>query len=386
MKNSRSRSRELGRNMHVRSTANVAPRLVPRSPLIRTVLGPPLVAAVLACALLGVAGAGVASAAALPLAQSDDEIPFSAYGSRVAWWQYDSATRKYRMMTYFNSLTEATPILSRRPPVGSDLGPDANGDTVAVYSRCDRAYPDCDIYRYSFASKRERRLGGALSTSRYRESFPTIWKSAIAFARTPNRGEKRLTRIYYLGKSKHQVTHLQSGLYEHRYGDGPTGMDLRGGKLVYTWLSDPQDDDSYYAVFSEVRVVPVSGHPGRTIQRASHGEMSFHMLASPTFVSLKTFIWLELDYPPNAENSIVRGYNLRTRTYSVARSDEPPLPCPGPDPWGWVDAVAYGGSRTFAYVAECEETPLTSRYRLLVAPQPSFHTSKKRPPGTSNRA
>jgi hypothetical protein len=72
------------------------------------------------------------------------------------------------------------PLRGFRHQVDADLGPAADGGLVAVYDRC--RVGACDVWRYSFATGRERRVR-SVSTRRRAESAASSWEGGFGFLR-----------------------------------------------------------------------------------------------------------------------------------------------------------------------------------------------------------
>ncbi|MGI8623567.1 MAG: hypothetical protein ACR2NB_08780, partial [Solirubrobacteraceae bacterium] len=96
----------------------------------------------------------------------------------------------------------------------ADVGPDANGAPVIVYSRCRRepavtliggqgdwqTARGCDLYRYSLATRRETKLHH-VSSVRSSETTPSIWRGRIAFSSVSEArgGHSRVPRVVVAG-------------------------------------------------------------------------------------------------------------------------------------------------------------------------------------------
>src|SRR3954447_2154250 len=110
----------------------------------------------------------------------------SAYHSTVAYSAYKNGLWSLVVGG------KTVPVKPRRVPFDVDLGPDARGRTVAVYSRCASdpnpnfgagamAYPDgyaqgCQVYLYDPAARRERPVANAAGF------MPAIWKDTVVYA------------------------------------------------------------------------------------------------------------------------------------------------------------------------------------------------------------
>jgi hypothetical protein len=142
---------------------------------------------------------------------------------------------------------ELLPIAPRRSQFDVDVGPDAAGRPAAVYSRCRRdptfedelsgllfipewaGGRDCDVYRYDFATRRERKVRGA-SDPAVSEYLPSLWRDRLVFA-TRRHGRSRLSAIDLDHPSR--VTAIPGG----SGGDGPApiAVDLRASHVAFIW-------------------------------------------------------------------------------------------------------------------------------------------------------
>ena len=134
--------------------------------------------ALLAATLL----AATPAAADEAVADLPRDTPIAAYGSAVAWSQYDPASRRYRLVVRLDGVATPAPVAAARRPFDISLGPDARGRLVALYTRCRTATRGCDVYRYDLASRRERRLVTVSSPGRD-EAWPVQWGDRVAFVR-----------------------------------------------------------------------------------------------------------------------------------------------------------------------------------------------------------
>lgn len=144
--------------------------------------------------------------------------PVAGYGGVAVWSSYDPSTRRYTLRAWHNGITERLPVASRTVSFDADVGPDAHGDAVVVYSHCRRepttsasfsSYPswsfarDCDVYEYRFSSRRARRLRVASSPARS-EFLPSIWRSQLAFFVTqPSGGHRSIVARLSIGSVVH---------------------------------------------------------------------------------------------------------------------------------------------------------------------------------------
>lgn len=129
-----------------------------------------LVTVVAATALPAVAGADSM------LLQMPRTSPVSAYKGTIAWSRYDPIKNQYRLMltTTKTGKTTQPNVAWRFQPFDVTLGPDSNGKTVALYSRCTTsASTGCDAWRYNLSSKKEEKLG--FNSDEDDEGWPSQW-------------------------------------------------------------------------------------------------------------------------------------------------------------------------------------------------------------------
>ena len=206
---------------------------------------------------------------------------------------------RYFLTQIVDRKPQRLPIASRLGvPFDIDLGPDEDGDVVAVYSRCapepdlvrvretfgarvfSTPYPaytagrGCDIYRYDLDTGQETRLEGA-STAQASEVLPAIWRDQIAFARVYERRDGNRGIYPYL-----YVRPLAGGRSDRQPGGsrgtnglpGPTRLDLYGRYLSFVWnYSTGEPRDGQIAGTTELRLDTVGGGH-RVLSRARHGD------------------------------------------------------------------------------------------------------------------
>jgi hypothetical protein len=168
-------------------------------------------------------------------------------------------------MTSINGALAEVPVETRRRQFDVDLGPNRRGGVSAVYSRCAReagglsndlpTYDKargCDLYEFNFATRRERKLRN-VSSAGASEYLPSIWGRRIAFTRIDERrpGVKgHLPHIFVAdidgrgrmipvpGGTRGQYFDFSDGLFIG--GPGPTGLDLHGRHLAFSWDAKPK--------------------------------------------------------------------------------------------------------------------------------------------------
>jgi hypothetical protein len=211
-------------------------------------------------ALLLLAGALAAPATARAetgdLAKLDRNTPIAAYGGRLLWSTYDGANGQYALTTRANGITSAVPVARRSVPFDADLGPDADGHVVAVYSRCTREITPsgsfapslynrgrgCDLYEFDFATAHETKLATA-SAPRASEFWPTIWKGTLAFGRAYD-GKPDYPYVYARSLTGSGPSTRQPGGPRNACARGqcsdprlsrPEDLELYGRRLGFTW-------------------------------------------------------------------------------------------------------------------------------------------------------
>jgi hypothetical protein len=254
-------------------------------------------------------------------------------------------------------------VRTRRAPFDVDLGPDAHGRTVAVYSRCrtedtggspefggfgePQLARGCDLYEYSFATARELRLRlpGTRATSEY---MPAIWGHTIAFARIFERRKGRAGAVPWLyyarlpsGRAR-RTAHGTRGAY-HAFlsddfwdgGNGPTGLDLHGDRIGFSWEAELDNCPGYPKDFPVEQPEIWIGRLGQAAKRLAYdcwGESEpqgrIILFGSPSFDAGR-FYYYERRFA-NSDWSDLRSYNVRTghrarqrvplEVFSLARS------------------------------------------------------------------
>jgi hypothetical protein len=198
---------------------------------------------------------------------------------------------------------------------GLDVGPDANGDPVAVYARC---APSCDIYLYDLKARRERRVPEAAKPG-ISERRPSIWRGRLIF----ERGENVMMVEPGSGRPARALLKQTYGLDDLEL--GPTAV-------AYAGQFETEDGDSQ----TEVDVVPLD-HPSGGIQldQAFVGEGSSAGFGGITAEADGTFAWLRASRNGcSAIKRVLRAGGLKVRAHTIpaaraplaARSASPQIP------------------------------------------------------------
>ena len=242
-------------------------------------------AAVLVSTFAGVTGSAKADSSVVDLPVA---TPISGYGRALAWSTFDAADKRFRLMAMVDGKTVAVRVRPREVPFDVDLGPDAHGDLVAVYSRCrsednpsvgdPRAQfvpsvaTGCVLWRYDFASKRETRLRGVARRGSS-EYLPAIWKDTVAFA-SAKPGEREHVYRADIGRRPHVRRVRETWL--QRQPDAVRAMhwgirklDLFGRRLaLQRWWDDRTAVWSLTGDEAGAPVLDVGGYGATTYQAA----------------------------------------------------------------------------------------------------------------------
>jgi hypothetical protein len=187
----------------------------------------------------------------------------SAFGQGLAWSREDTGGEAHLVLQSFGAPTD----VNVQPLAGGvfdpDLGQDASGATVAVYTRCAGVSgKNCDVYQYDFTRKRESKVAGA-STSSCSEYAPSIWEGTVAFARS---GSKRCRGLYVKGP-KGAALRLNTRI--------PADTDIRSGRVAYLYAPD--------STHTFIRVFEIRRGKSNLVIAGLRAEGERTRVSSPTF-------------------------------------------------------------------------------------------------------
>ena len=295
---------------------------------------------------VALAAAGSA-AAATTVAEVARPTPLSASKGRVVWSVYDPATGMYALTVRAGGVTSTLPVRPRSVPFDADLGRDAHGATVAVYSRCAHepaasqttalTLPrwetgrGCSLWSYDFATGAERPIhtaerGGAS------DFLPTIWGSRIAFARVYPRRRGARGRdlwLYVRALSGGRSVRVPGGPRGREDARGaPTGLDLRGRTLAFGWhwVARPFVGGVLTGARPfEVRVDTIGGGHRLIEREADADEITGSLLTAPSISG--GHVYYALTMQGDTSGSRFRRYDLATgRHLQSPPSRSPPFP------------------------------------------------------------
>lgn len=211
------------------------------------------------------------------IAREDDATSISAYGDAAIW--SSSKGGEYRLRIYAGGATKTMHVASRTIPFDADLGRDAGGRIVAVYSRCATEQSSffsatgCDVYKLDLATGKERKVRG-VSTKSASEYLPTIDGDRIAFVRRYERrpgirGAIPHLKLYNARTKKTKALpggtnsfykFDTAGVLDYGGESGPRTLDLGRRGLVIGWEYEPQQcPDDFVSRGSEIWLVSLTG-------------------------------------------------------------------------------------------------------------------------------
>lgn len=300
------------------------------------------------------------AAADTTLATVTRPAPISAHAGRVAWSARDPSTGYFVLMTVTGDTpVQRVPVPPRSVPFDVDLGPDAQGETIAAYSRCHRDPPPrrpqignalaqmpewsaargCNLHQFNFTTGRETRIAGANAPDAS-QFLPTVWKTRVAFARVYERRRGRLGDRAYLyirgvtgadasrqvpagNRSRLRTCSGRPVRCLYSVEPGPTSLDLAGRRLAFGW--DTADTNGplssvYLDTLGERRT------RRQTLSSLGSGEIQAQELIGPT-IDAGRVTWARVLFGDSAENGL-RRYSM----FDGAR-ERAVVPPPGSSPF-----------------------------------------------------
>jgi len=186
-----------------------------------------------------------------PLTEPQRQTEVDSFGGWAAWSTFEEGVGYRLVLRGPGGEIGAASVEPRAVPFDVDLGPSEDDGVVAAYSRCEQE-PDeygaggvllrttgrgCDIFRLDVLGGEETKLEGA-STDQSSEYLPSIWKDGVAFARVYEQRDGRRGDLPYL-----YVRPVDGGDSDRQPGGsrgddglpGPTGLDLYGRRMSFSW-------------------------------------------------------------------------------------------------------------------------------------------------------
>lgn len=223
-------------------------------------------------------------------------VRLSAHGGHVVWSE-PVAPGRHVLMRWHQGRVDRLPVAERAVPFDVDLGPDARGRPVAVYSRCpgeaENAAPvgGCNVYRLDLQRGRERTIRRA-STARSSEYAPAIWRGNLVFASSKSAAGPAAVMLLRRGARRAVALRRQARGAE---AGGVSAIDLTSNAVVFQW---PAENGT------ELRRVPLSGRRGKVLARSFTQEGNAVATQSPNAAPQET-LWVRQASTPCLETRIV---------------------------------------------------------------------------------
>jgi hypothetical protein len=315
-------------------------------------------------AILVVSSAG----AAQPVATLTVQAKIAAYRGWVVWSA--PGPRGFRLMASHGSAIVALPGRPRTLPFDVDLGTDEHGRTVATYSRCsgvvrtnDPGLPALTIetgcrVRVLDLENRVERVAGIPHRRDESDTFPSMWRGRIAFARRDVHHHGAVDQVLLWSPRARRVTVLPHGGVPTRSVRGRVqGLDL--GPSVVSFLWSMQGPGVNGRAADELRVDRIATRDSVLIASGHGGEAC---TANPDAVELSAptvdanRVWF------SQLSSACNVYTSALFRYATSSAGETaPLP-------GIVLQVAKDGPMLFALVATPGSPACTAATPCTVEP------------------
>jgi hypothetical protein len=223
---------------------------------------------------LGCAAGLICAQALAPVAHADAVLgatpaasAVAAYGGEIAWWAPGAGG--YRLIVDANGVTSSPAVVMASPqPQNVTAGPDAQGNTVFLYTRCATQTSSCSVYRYSPGTGRQQRVSHVPAGT----TWAAQWRTSLVFTKAVSvRALGATTRcdLPYSGSTRSSRLRL---LDRGRCGE-VTGLTLRGSLIAETVASSAtHTGDARYT--SQLRLLSTGGGPVKVPLTVNSGEES----------------------------------------------------------------------------------------------------------------
>jgi hypothetical protein len=237
---------------------------------------------------LAITSIGAAVAAAAPTAHAADQlisrdptaanVTSHAGSANVAWARVGKDGRS-RLVQRIRNRNRDLPVRPKAGLFDPDMGTNAKGHRVLVYTRCaGLSGKNCDVWQYDAATRRERKVPGA-SAPGCSEFAPSVWIETVAFARTGGTGCNGL----YIAR-RGRATKLDDRV--------PAETDLRAHRVAY--LHIPPGDSSR----TFLRIRGARGGKSRVVVTGFAAEGESYRVSTPILESRNVY-WLQQDQVRN---------------------------------------------------------------------------------------
>lgn len=224
---------------------------------------PRIVALAAAVTTLAVVGPTVASAQTTTVGTQPSvlsveryETPIDGWGGWLVWSRR-GADGTYALIAR-NPAGEGVslPVAPQPVPIDASVGPGPDGQPLIVYSQCAKHAPQpsgCDVYRLNPLTGNGGRVTAASHPGRD-ERHPAVWGNKIAFSLSTGKGPSRagvaiadlnsttpVGRPTIFGARTERLAGRTIPLRKY----GPHGIDLRGGRLAFSWHGEGRTNRWY---------------------------------------------------------------------------------------------------------------------------------------------
>jgi hypothetical protein len=196
-------------------------------------------------------------------------------GSANVVWARVGSDGRSRLVQRVRNRNRDLPVRPKAGLFDPDLGTNARGHRVIVYTRCaGLSGRNCDVWQYDMADRRESKVAGA-STAGCSEFAPSVWIGAVAFGSS---GPGRCNGLYIARRK----TRLR---LDERV---PAETDLRAHRVAY--LHIPPGDTSR----TFLRIRGARGGKSRLVVTGFAAEGESYRVSNPVLESHNVY-WLQQD-------------------------------------------------------------------------------------------
>jgi hypothetical protein len=223
-----------------------------------------------------VSGAVPAHAADRLITRDPTAANVTAHGGsgNVVWARVGSDGRS-RLVHRIRNRNRDLPVRPKAGLFDPDVGTNAEGHRVIVYTRCaGLSGKNCDVWEYDAADRKERKVPGA-STASCSEFAPSVWIGAVAFGSS---GPGRCNGLYIARRK----TRLR---LDERV---PAETDLRAHRVAYLHIP-PNDNTRTF-----LRVRGARGGKSRVVVTGFAAEGESYRVTNPVLDSRSVY-WLQQD-------------------------------------------------------------------------------------------
>ena len=307
--------------------------------------------------------------------------PIAAFESYAAWSRADG--RRFRLIIWHDGRLHRAAVAPRAAQFDVDLGRNAAGRVVAVYSRCTKTkhplpgympFPadneGCDLYQYDLTSQRERRLRGP-STKGSSEFLPAIAGRRLVFARlaSPRSSQASFPQLVSATLGHHYRERLLPRPTSHatREGSiGPRTIDARGSVAAIGWEYEPKqnacqhDEKGTSPLAQQVVFYDLATATSRVLDDDCRSSARGSQFASPSLEGDNVFYPCAVDVPGSNDGA------WAVRTFAPAADAGPDVIIPGgvdayvdssQTAGGWTWVVIEGGEPSTISVQRFQSQP-----------------------------